>query len=82
MKQKIFGADVEPSCAYCELGHYAPEGDVILCNKKGVRAPGASCRRFRYDPFKRIPPPTALPDAADFAAEEFSLDITEGEVLV
>ena len=49
------------------------EGEQILCPKKGVVTPAGSCRSFRYDPLKRVPP---LPTAPDFSAlkdEDFKL---------
>ena len=75
MKQKIFGADIEKCCVCCEFGRMSPEGDMILCNKKGLRAPDSKCRSFRYDPFKRKPPAAALPATQELTAADFSLDI-------
>ena len=63
---------IEPARAYCKHG-VALCDDPILCVKKGVRTPDTSCRRFQYDPFKRIP---AKPKAMDFSRyneDDFSL---------
>lgn len=74
MKQKLWSKQ-EPSCSYCEFGRLSPDCDMILCEKKGLRAPSSHCRSFRYDPFKRRPPADAIPQTADLRAEDFSLDI-------
>ncbi len=68
----LFLKKIEPRCQYCTLGRTA-EADSILCPKKGVMSPGSSCRSFRYDPMKRVPP---RPVAANFSAlkdEDFQL---------
>lgn len=75
LKQKIFGANIEKNCACCEFGKTAPDGDMILCIKKGLRAPDSKCMAFRYDPFKRRPPAAALPVTEELTAADFSLDV-------
>ena len=52
----LFQKDIEPRCCYCQRGTQLDE-EQILCVKKGVVSPGGSCRAFRYDPLKRVPPP-------------------------
>ena len=42
-------------CAYCEHASVLRDEDYILCEKKGVVAQTFRCRRFVYDPTKRIP---------------------------
>ena len=68
----LFQKDIEPRCAYCQRGAQL-EDDKILCVKKGVVSPGGSCRRFKYDPLKRVPPPPVLPDFSKLKYAEFSL---------
>ena len=49
------------------------EEDQVLCTKKGLRSAEKPCRKFKYDPCKRIP---AKPKAMDFGKydeEDFSL---------
>ena len=68
----LFKKDIEPRCAYCACG--APvEGERILCRHKGVVSPGEHCRRFRYDPLKRVPPRPATPDFSKLKDEDFTL---------
>ena len=68
----LFKKDIEPRCAYCQRGALLEEGK-ILCVKKGVVSPAGSCRRFQYDPLKRVPPPPVLPDFSRLKDEEFTL---------
>ncbi len=69
MKSKLFSDDIPPACAYCKHGFTTWDGKTVLCKKNGVCNPGFSCRKYRYDPLKRIPKrPRALPkfDRSDF----------------
>ena len=50
-----FRKDIEPRCAYC--AHGKPLGaDQIVCSRRGVVDSADSCRHFRYDPLRRVPP--------------------------
>ena len=57
----LFQKNIEPRCTYCQRGTPLDE-EKILCTKQGVVAPGGSCRSFKYDPLKRVPPPPVAPD--------------------
>lgn len=66
---KLFGKNIEPACEYCQYGQYSQDKQMILCIQKGVVAPFYHCRKFIYDPTKRIPKKVRkLPefDPADF----------------
>ncbi len=56
MIKMIFSKDILPICAYCEHGRQIVSTNDVLCSKKGVVSAEHSCRKFRYDPFSRIPP--------------------------
>lgn len=45
----------------------------MLCTRKGVVEADGSCRKFRYDPFKRIPPRPKAQDFSKYEQEDFSL---------
>lgn len=62
----LFRKKIERSCAYCAWGTRLEDGS-ILCSKKGLRATEDKCRRFRYDPLKRVP---VKPKALDFSRYE------------
>ncbi len=47
--------EIEKVCAYCEYAASLKDKDFMLCNSRGVVASSFSCRKFLYDPLKRIP---------------------------
>ncbi len=55
MSQKLYGNNISPSCSYCKFGTLSESKEVILCEKKGITAKNFSCRKFKYDPLRRIP---------------------------
>ena len=68
----LFRKKIERSCAYCIYGAHIGEGQ-ILCSKKGVREADLSCRKFRYDPCKRVPRKAKAFDFSKYDQEDFSL---------
>ena len=46
----------------------------LLCSKYGVVADSYSCRKFRYDPCKRIPPTVKAPNFEKYTEDDFKLD--------
>jgi hypothetical protein len=69
----LFGKNVEPACSHCESAiQEITEGSQVLCSKRGVVAANYHCRRYEYDPTKRVPkPPKPL---QKFSAEDFSIE--------
>ena len=68
----LFRKKIQKSCSYCEYGTMLSD-DQVLCMKKGVMPADKKCRKFQYDPCKRIP---AKPKALDFEKyneEDYSL---------
>ena len=68
----IFSKDIDPRCAYCKHGT-ALDDHTIMCLKKGVTSPADQCRRFRYDPLKRLPPKPQTLTFPKFSEEDFTL---------
>ena len=68
----LFRKDIEPRCAYCKFAKNAEPGTVI-CRKKGIRPESEACRRFRYDPLRRVPPRPTLPDFSKYDDRDYSL---------
>lgn len=68
----LFRKKIERSCIYCLHGVQL-ENEQILCVKKGVRQAEDSCRRFRYDPCKRIPPKAKVLDFSKYDKEDYTL---------
>lgn len=61
-----------PACEYCLLAEKLDSRD-LLCPKFGVVAPDHKCRRFKYDPLKRVPPkPVIL--KTNYNADDFKID--------
>ncbi len=68
----LFSKNILPRCAYCQLGR--PLGGAqIICVKKGVMTVDDSCRKFRYDPLKRVPPRPKTPDFSRLKEDDFLL---------
>lgn len=54
-KKELFGNFIEPACGYCSHGKPSNEGDKIFCPKMGVTPPHFHCKKYRYDPLRRVP---------------------------
>lgn len=67
----LFRKKIQPACEYCAHGTVLEDGRV-LCVKRGVVAP-EGCRKFRYDPCKRVPPRPKALDFQKFNKEDYSL---------
>lgn len=63
---------MDPRCAYCQQGQQINEKDV-MCVKKGIVSADSHCRRFRYDPLKRMPPRPATLETDKLKEEDFSM---------
>lgn len=68
----LFRKKIERSCAYCLYGAHLEDGQ-ILCAKKGLRTMEEKCRRFKYDPCKRIPKKAKALDFSKYADADYSL---------
>lgn len=69
----LFRKKMERSCSYCSNGAKLEDG-TIICSKKGLRMEDSGCRRFRYDPCKRMPFKAKAMDFSRFKDSDFSLD--------
>ena len=68
----IFRKKIDKSCTYCV--HVTQiDGDQILCIKKGVLPLTVKCRKFFYDPCKRIPVKPKALDFSKYNEEDYSL---------
>ena len=56
----------EHICAYCEKAAKLYDSDTVLCEKYGVVSKGFSCKRFTYDPLKRVPPKAQSAPALEY----------------
>ncbi len=68
----LFRKKLPRSCSYCEYATKINDEEV-LCIKRGVMPIYSSCRKFYYDPCKRIPPKAKKPDFEQYSSEDFKL---------
>lgn len=68
----LFRKKIERSCSYC-LHCTNLDDETILCSKKGIRNPEQKCRKFKYDPFKRIPRKAKPIDFSKYDSNDYSL---------
>lgn len=59
-------------CAHCRYSTSITE-EQVLCSKRGIRPPDMPCRRFKYDPLKRVPIKNATIDLSRYKQEDFIL---------
>lgn len=70
-RKPLFGANISPACEYCANSRPAPDGLMFYCLKVGVVYPYYKCRKFKYDPLRRIP--KRRPPLPKFTPEDFQL---------
>ena len=68
----LFRRDIVPRCAYCQRGNAISER-VVVCRRKGVVAAEFHCTRFKYDPFKRVPPRPVKLETSRLTEEDFRI---------
>ena len=73
--RKIKETDYVPCCALCDSSSEISNSEDFICSKKGIVKEDGLCRKFLYDPLKRIP--YKMP-ADDFSKLDFT-DLTEEE---
>lgn len=57
-----YAPEIPHACRFCEKATLLTGGQTALCTQKGVVSCDFSCKRFAYDPLKRIPKnPPVLP---------------------
>ena len=71
MKNKLFGNEAYATCAYCRRSKKSEDGVILYCGRKGIVQAEDTCRRFAYDPFKRVP--RSSPKLPDYDPDEFVL---------
>jgi hypothetical protein len=69
----LFSKNMEPRCEYCRHGVTFDGDELIGCKHHGVMRADDKCRRFTYDPLKRVPDPPRVFKAQEFDKEDFEL---------
>ena len=54
-------AEIDQICVYCEESAPLNDPDFVLCRKRGIVRAQYRCRRFAYDPLKRMPAEHKVP---------------------
>ncbi|GHU88877.1 hypothetical protein FACS1894202_05870 [Clostridia bacterium] len=67
----LFRKDIDPRCAYCSRGRPMGRGDVA-CFHRGVVKEHFHCKKFRYDPLRRVPPKPVTLDHS-YTRDDFTL---------
>ena len=66
----LFRKKIDRYCTYCQFAGKIDE-DSVICRFCGVVPAAHHCRRFRYDPLKRVPsrpkPLNAEEDEKDYS---------------
>lgn len=68
----LFRKKITRSCSYCKFSTKFSDSQV-LCIKKGIVNQDKACRKFSYDPCKRIPLKVKALDFNLYSEEDFSL---------
>lgn len=67
----LFRKSIDRYCSYCQFAGRI-DGERMICQHCGIVPDSHHCRRFRYDPLKRVPPrprtqPVSVPEDTDFS---------------
>lgn len=68
----LFRKKIQSSCQHCIFGTKLNQKQM-LCTKRGIVDQADSCRKFSYDPFKRVPVKPKAPDFSQYEEDDFSL---------
>ena len=68
----LFRKKMQRACVYCVFGGKIDE-DNIICQKCGIVPSQHHCRRFRYDPLKRVPTRPNTQNFEKYKDTDFSL---------
>ena len=68
----LFRKKIDKACTYCLYGTQVDD-EQVLCIKKGVVPAHGKCRKFCYDPCKRIPVKAKALDFDKYNKEDYSL---------
>jgi hypothetical protein len=71
MAKSLFTENTDCSCAICAHGRPANDGSMVLCQKKGIVDSSFCCRKYKYDPLKRVP--FHAPTLPSFDSSDFTL---------
>lgn len=68
----LFRKKIKRSCAYCAHATKVSY-DQLLCTKCGIVSVMYACRKFKYDPCKRVPTRAKALNFKKYDNEDYSL---------
>ena len=68
-KKNAEASERRKSCEFCENATVISDEDNILCGKYGIVKKEFCCKKYTYDPLKRVPKP--LPPMPKLSEEDF-----------
>ena len=68
----LFRKRIHYCCTYCANGTQV-DNEQVLCIKRGVVCAYGKCRKFIYDPCKRIPTKPKALDFNQYEKEDYTL---------
>ena len=68
----LFRKKLPRSCSYCAYGTQVSD-EQILCTKHGIVSVYYNCRKFEYDPCKRVPLKMKTSDFSRYNSDDYSL---------
>lgn len=71
MSKVGFDKNLQKSCVYCVHSTKLEFSNETICKKRGVMPAREYCRKYKYDPLKRIPEKIKISD--NYSAEDFKL---------
>lgn len=72
----IYDPSIRKMCSYCQHGTKIPAGEDVICPYKGLVSYDYVCRKYLYDPTRRIRKRTKKMQAS-FDETDFSLGPNE-----
>ena len=67
----MYNKHIETDCVYCKHGYTLKNGNDVACDKTGMITRRFKCRKFIYDPLKRVPSMPLVKGSYD--AQDFKL---------
>lgn len=62
-----------PKCFFCAYSSKLAATEDMICTKAGIVSQDSICKKFRYDPQKRIPKRVQKLNKDKFTADDFAL---------
>lgn len=69
----MYAKDIEPKCITCQKGSLIPRTTDVVCELYGVVPYDYSCKKYKYDIFKKKIPPRRSANTK-FSPSDFSID--------